>query len=221
MRVQTGHMLILHSYWLSLATYRVRIALHLKGIVFEERAHDLGKGEQNVPTFRQINPAGAVPALEGGTRKPLTQSLAILEWLEESYPTPPLLPPDAEGRAKVRSLFLLTAADTHPLVVPRVQAMLARQFGSDEAAGRAWSAHWFREGLVAYEAQLAPGAKRCHGDALSIADLALASHLIGVERFGVGLAEFPRTAAVGASLLALPAFAAAHPRFQLGAPGIE
>ncbi len=211
-------MLILHSFWLSLATYRVRIALDLKGVAFEERAHDLSKGEQHVPQFRKLNAAAAVPALEGGTKQPLTQSLAILEWLDETYPTPPLLPRDAEGRANVRSLFLLTAADTHPLVVPRVQARLARQFGSDETAGRAWSAHWFREGLVAYEARLAPGATRCHGEALSIADLALASHLIGVARFGVDLADFPRTAAVGEHLLAIPEFAAAHPRFQLGAP---
>jgi maleylacetoacetate isomerase len=214
-------MLILHSYWLSLATYRVRVALHLKRIAFDERAYDLTKGQQHEPAFRKLNPAGAVPALEGGTLQPLTQSLAILEWLEESYPTAPLLPADAEGRAKVRALFLLTAADTHPLVVPRVQARLAKQFGSDATTGRAWSAHWFREGLAAYEAQLAPGATRCHGEVLSIADLGLASHLIGVERFGVELAEFPRAAAVGASLFALPEFAAAHPRLQLGAPGIE
>ncbi len=214
-------MLILHSYWLSLATYRVRIALHLKGVAFEERPHDLLKGEQDQPEFRKLNPAGAVPALEGGTRQPLTQSLAILEWLEEIYPTPSLLPRDAEGRAKVRALFLLTAADTHPLVVPRVRARLAKQFGSDDAAGQAWSAHWFREGLAAYEAQLAPGLTRCHGEALSIADLGLASHLIGAARFGVDLAEFPRTEAVGASLFAIPEFAAAHPRLQLGAPGIE
>lgn len=214
-------MLILHTYWLSLATYRVRIALHLKGVAFEERAHDLTKGEHDLPEFRKLNPARAVPALEGGTRQPLTQSLAILEWLEESFPTPRLLPPDAESRAKVRSLFLLNAADTHPLAVPRVQARLAKQFGWDEAARRAWAAHWYREGLAAYEAQLAPGVTRCHGEVLSIADLALASHLIGVARFGVDLTEFPRTAAVGESLFAIPEFAAADPRFQLGAPGIE
>ena len=214
-------MLILHSYWLSLATYRVRVALHLKGVAYEERAHDLTKGEHHAPAFRQLNPASAVPALEGGTRQPITQSLAILEWLEESYPTPPLLPSDAEGRAKVRALFLLHAADTHPLAVPRVQAKLTQQFGSDAAAGRAWAAHWYREGLVAYEAQLAPGATRCHGEVLSIADLALASHLIGVSRFGVDLTEFPRTAAVGESLFAIPEFAAAHPRLQLGAPVVE
>lgn len=214
-------MLILHSFWLSLATYRVRIALHLKGIAYEEYAHDLSSGAQDLPAFRQLNPAGAVPALAGGTDQPLTQSLAILEWLEESHPTPPLLPPDAQGRAKVRALFLLTAADTHPLVVPRVQARLAQQFGADEAAGRDWSAHWFREGLGAYEAQLAPGATRCHSETLSIADLALASHLIGAARFGVDMTPFPRAAAVGESLFAIPEFAAAHPRFQLGAPGRE
>jgi maleylacetoacetate isomerase len=211
-------MLILHSFWLSLATYRVRIALNLKGVPFEELAHDLSTGAQHSPDFRKLNPAGAVPALEGGTLKPLTQSLAILEWLEDTYPTPPLLPHDREGRANVRSLFLLTAADAHPLVVPRVLARLATQFGSDAVAGRSWSAYWFREGLVAYEAQLAQGATRCHGEMLSIADSALASHLVGAARFGVALEEFPRTAAVGESLFAIPEFAAAHPRFQLGAP---
>lgn len=214
-------MLILHSFWLSLATYRVRIALNLKRVPFDERAHDLSKGEHATPAFLKLNPAKAVPALEGGTREPLTQSLAIVEWLEETYPTPSLLPADAEGRAKVRALFLLTAADTHPLAVPRVRAMLTRQFGADDDATLAWSAHWFREGLAAYEAQLAPGATRCHGETLSIADLGLASHLIGAARFGVELDDFPRTAGVGASLLALPEFANAHPRFQLGAPAIK
>lgn len=211
-------MLILHSFWLSLATYRVRIALDLKGIAFEEHAHDLSKGEHHTPGFLELNPAGAVPALEGGTRQPLTQSLAILEWLEQTYPTPALLPADAEGRAIVRSLFLLTAADAHPLVVPRVHARLTKQFGSDEAAGREWSAHWFREGLAAYEAQLAPGATRCYGEQLTIADLALASHLVGATRFEVNTNEFPRTAAVGAQLFEIPEFSAAHPRLQRGAP---
>ena len=211
-------MLILHSFWLSLATYRVRIALNLKGVPFEERAHDLITGAQHAPDFRKLYPAGAVPALEGATRKPLTQSLAILEWLEETYPTRPLLPQDREGRAIVRSLFMLTAADAHPLVVPRVQARLSVQFGSDEVAGRAWSAHWFREGLLAYEAQLTDGSTRCHGETLSIADLALASHLVGAARFDVDLAEFPRVASLGKHLFAIPEFAAAHPRVQLGAP---
>ncbi len=211
-------MLILHSFWLSLATYRVRIALNLKGLAFEERTHDLLQGDQHAPGFRAVNPAGAVPALEGATPQPLTQSLAIIEWLEETHPAPPLLPADAAGRAAVRAMALLTAADTHPLVVPRVRAQLTRRFGADEAAIADWAAHWFREGLAAYEALIPAGATRCHGGALSIADLALASHLIGAARFNVALDAFPRVAAVGAALMALPEFAAAHPTLQVDAP---
>ena len=141
-----------------------------------------------------------------------------MEWLEETHPEPALLPADAEGRARVRALFLLTAADTHPIVVPRVQKQLTERFGADEAARRAWSAHWFREGLAAYEALLEPGATRCHDNTLSLADLALASHLVGAERFGVDAAPFPKVAAIGAALFALPEVAAAHPRLQQGAP---
>ena len=211
-------MLILHSFWLSLATYRVRIALNVKGVAFAERTHDLTQGHQHSAAFRAVNPAGAVPALEGGTPEPLTQSLAILEWLEETHPAPALLPADPAGRAKVRSLFLLTAADTHPLVVPRVRNELARHFGADEAAGADWAAHWFREGLSAYEALLPANATRCHGEVLTLADLALASHLIGAARFGVDLAPFQRVSAIGTSLMALPVIAAAHPDLQKDAP---
>ncbi len=211
-------MLILHSFWLSLAAYRVRIGLRLKNVPFEERTHDLTQGAQHAAAFRAINPAGAVPALEGGTPEPLTQSLAILEWLEETYPTPPLLPPDAAGRAKVRAMFLLTAADTHPLVVPRVRKQLTERFGADEKAVADWAAHWFGEGLAAYEALLPEGATRCHGDALTIADLGLASHLIGAARFHVLLEAYPRVAAVGKSLMQVPEIAAAHPDLQIDAP---
>ncbi len=211
-------MLILHSFWLSLATYRVRVALNVKGVAFEERPHDLARGEQHAGDFRAINPIGAVPALQGATPEPLTQSLAIIEWLEETYPTPPLMPSDAAGRARVRALFQLTAADTHPLVVPRVRAQLAKRFGADDAAISQWAAHWFREGLAAYEALLPQGATRCHGTSLSIADLALASHLIGAARFDVGLDDYPRVAAVGEALMALPHIAAAHPDLQVDAP---
>jgi maleylacetoacetate isomerase len=210
-------MLILHGYWLSLAAYRVRAALKLKGVAFEERMHDLAGGDQHQPKFRALNPAGAVPALEGGTPEPLTQSLAILEWLEETHPTPPLLPPHAAARARVRAMFLLTAADAHPLVVPRVQKRLAAQFGADAAAGREWAAHWFREGLAAYEALLPEGATRCHNETLSVADLALASHLIGAERFGIDVSAFARVAVVGASLFELPEIESSHPRHQVGA----
>ena len=211
-------MLILHSYWLSLATYRVRIALRVKGVAFEERTYDLARGDQHAPEFRSLNPAGAVPALEGATRQPLTQSLSILEWLEETYPLPPLLPADAAGRATVRTLFLLTAADTHPIVVPRVRKRLKEQFSASDDAINEWAAHWFREGLAAYEALLPADATRCHDEQLSIADLALASHLIGAARFGVDVAPFPRVRAIGDALAALPEIAGSHPRLQVDAP---
>ena len=213
-------MIILHSFWLSLATYRVRIALNLKHVPFEERTHDLTQGHQHAAAFRKVNPAGAVPALEGATPEPLTQSLAILEWLEETYPTPALLPADAAGRAKVRAMFLLTAADTHPLVVPRVRAQLKLRFGADDEAGAHRAAHWFPDGENAYEAWLPEGATRCHAETLSIADLALASHLIGATRFNVTLDAYPRVARVGAALMAIPEFAAAHPNLQMDAPPI-
>lgn len=203
---------------MSLATYRVRIALHIKGVAFEERTHDLLQGQQHSPEYLSVNPAGSVPALEGATAVPLTQSLAILEWLEEVYPNAPLLPGDAAGRAKVRSMFLLTGADSHPLLVPRVRVQLAKRFGADQAAIVDWAAHWLREGLAAYEALLPEGATRCHAETLSIADLALASHLIGAARFNVALDAFPRVAAVGAALMALPEIAAAHPDRQIDAP---
>lgn len=212
-------MIILHSFWLSLATYRVRIALNLKRVKFEERAHDLTQGHHNAAEFRAVNPSGAVPALEGATPEPLTQSLAIIEWLEETYPDMALLPADAAGRAKVRAMFLVTAADTHPLAVPRVRAQLKRRFGVDDEAGADWAAHWFREGLAAYEGLIPDGATRCHAETLSIADLALASHLIGSARFNVSLGNYPRVARVGASIMAIPEIAAAHPDLQMDAPG--
>lgn len=211
-------MLILHSYWLSIATYRVRIGLALKQVPFEERTHDLLRGDQLQPGYRATNPAGAVPALEGGTAKPLTQSLAILEWLDETYPEPPLLPADAEGRARVRALFLLTAADTHPLVVPRVRKQLAARFGATDAAIADWAGHWFREGLAAYEASLDDGATRCHGEHVTIADIALASHLIGAARFEVDLQPFPRVRSIGDALMEVAAIAMAHPDRRIDAP---
>ncbi|MEO8938356.1 MAG: maleylacetoacetate isomerase [Burkholderiaceae bacterium] len=211
-------MLTLHSYHLSLATYRVRIALRLKKVAFRELTYDLARGDHLQPGYRALNPAGAVPALEGATKKPLTQSLAILEWLEETYPTPSLMPSDAEGRARVRTLFLLTAADTHPIIVPRVRKQLVQRFGADDTAIASWAAHWLDEGLIAYEATLEDGATRCYGETLTIADLGLASHLLGCARFDVDLAPYPRVRAIGASLDRIPEVAASHPGLQIDAP---
>lgn len=211
-------MLILHSYWLSIATYRVRIALNLKKVPFEERTYDLLKGDQHQPGFRALNPAGAVPALEGATKRPLTQSLAILEWLDETHPEPPLLPADAEGRARARALFQLTAADTHPLVVPRVRKQLADRYGADDAAIRDWAGHWFREGLKAYEGALDADGRYCVGDRLTIADIALASHLLGAARFDIDVSPFPNVKRIGDALAAIPEIAEAHPKNRIDAP---
>lgn len=209
----------LFSFWRSLATHRVRIALALKGIDIPETIIDLDRGDQNSPAFRKTNPMGAVPALVLDDGTVLTQSLAILEWIEETYPTPPLLPDGATARARIRALCAITAADTHPLVVPRVQGALSRMFGADDAARQAWAAHWFNEGLTAYETLLAPSAGRfCTADAPSLADCCLASHIAGSQRFKVDLFPFPTVRRLLETYTALPAFADAHPLRQPGAP---
>jgi maleylacetoacetate isomerase len=207
----------LHGFWRSLATYRVRIALGLKGVAVPETVVDLDAGDQHAPAFRALNPMGGVPALVLDDGTVLTQSLAILEWIEETYPAPPLLPDAAAARARVRALCAITAADTHPLVVPRVQGYLGRAFGADDAARRAWAAHWFTLGLQAYEAQVGAG-PFCAGDAPGMADACLASHVAGSERFGADLGPFPAVRRIQAACMALPAFAGAHPLRQPGAP---
>lgn len=207
----------LHGFWRSLATYRVRIALNLKGVAVPETMVDLDAGDQHVPSFRAINPMSAVPALVLDDGTMLTQSLAILEWIEETYPTPPLLPDAAAARARVRALCAITAADTHPLVVPRVQGYLGKTFGADDAARKAWAAHWFTLGLQAYEVQVGAG-PFCAGDAPGMADCCLASHVAGAERFGADLQPFPAVRRIQGACMALPAFADAHPLRQPGAP---
>ena len=211
--------MILHGFWRSLATFRVRIALNLKGIERTEIMHDLDAGDQHDPAFRALNPAGAVPALVDGDGPALTQSLAILEYLEETHPAPPLLPPDPRGRARVRALCATTAADSHPLVVPRVQTWLRTEWAIDEDRRTAWNRHWFGEGLKVYESALAAVSGRfCHDDAPTLADLCLASHVAGAQRFGVDLLPFPAVRRIHEACMALPAFADAHPRRQPGAP---
>ena len=209
--------MLLHGFWRSLATYRVRIALNLKGVTVPETMVDLDAGDQHAPAFRAVNPMGAVPALvlEDGTV--LTQSLAILEWIEEALPGAALLPNGAAARARVRALCAITAADTHPLVVPRVQGELGRRFGADDAARKAWAAHWFTLGLQAYEAQVGAGPFTA-GEAPGMADACLASHVAGAERFGADLQPFPAVRRIQAACMALPAFADAHPLRQPGAP---
>ena len=209
--------MILHSFWRSLATYRVRIALNLKGLTVTDTNIDLDAGDQHTPHYRAINPMGAVPALILDDGTILTQSLAILEYLEETHPTPALLPPDAPTRARIRALCAITAADTHPLVVPRVQKRLA-EHGLTEDQRKAWAAHWFTQGLIAYEAQLAHATAFATGPTPTLADICLASHVAGSQRFGADLTPYPTVLAIHGRCMALPAFATAHPLKQPGAP---
>lgn len=210
----------LFSFWRSLATYRVRIALNLKGAPVPETMIDLDRGDQHDTAFRTTNPMGAVPALVLDDGAVLTQSLAILEWIEETYPAPPLLPQAPADRARVRALCAITAADSHPLVVPRVQAYLGKAFGADDAAKQAWAAHWFRQGLEAYETLLAasPRGAFTWGDAPGMADCCLASHVAGAQRFKVDLAPYATVHRIHDACMAIPAFVTAHPLKQPGAP---
>lgn len=211
----------MYGFWRSAATFRVRTALNLKGLAFEETMIDLDAGEQYAPGFLAINPAAAVPALFVDDGPPLTQSLAILEYLEELYPDPPLLPADPRGKARVRSLALLFAADHHPLIVPRIRRYLADALEIDNAGRTEWIKHWFREGLVQGEARLAgdPATGRfCHGDTPTFADLCLMSQVFGARGFKVSTADLPTIERIIDACLALDAFAKAAPLRQPGAP---
>jgi maleylacetoacetate isomerase len=214
-------MLKMYGFWRSAASFRVRIALNLKGLAFEEMMVDLDAGEQHADAFLAVNAAGAVPALFVDDGPPLTQSLAILEYLEETHPAPALLPADARGRARVRALALIFAADHHPLIVPRIRRYLAEVLEIDDAGRTAWIRHWFREGLVQAEAKLsgAPETGRfCHGDAPTIADVCLISQVMGARGFKVTTADLPTVDRIAKACLELDAFARAAPLRQPGAP---
>jgi maleylacetoacetate isomerase len=211
----------MYGFWRSAASFRVRIALNLKSLAYEETMVDIDVGDQYVPAYKAINPQSAVPSLFVDDGPPLTQSLAILEYLEETHPTPALLPADARGRARVRSLALLFAADHHPLIVPRIRRYLTEELKVNDEQRNAWVRHWFREGLVQGEARLAkdPATGRfCHGDAPSIADLCLISQVMGAKGFKVDIADLPTVSRIAEACLALDAFARALPLRQPGAP---
>ncbi len=201
----------LHGYFRSTATWRVRIGLHLKGLAFETAAHDLRAGAQRHPDYLALNPQGLVPALELADGTVLTQSLAILEWLEETHPAPPLLPADPIGRARARAVALAIAADLHPVqnlgVLKRVEALA----GAD--ATRQWAHDTIRQGLLAVEAMIAP-APHALGAAITLADLVIVPQLGNARRFGVDLGPFPGIRAVEAAVADHPAFLAARPEAQ-------
>ncbi|BEV01261.1 maleylacetoacetate isomerase [Novosphingobium olei] len=206
----------LHTYWRSGAAWRVRIALGLKGLDYESLPCDLRLGEQKGDGFAALNPQNLVPALEAGGLV-LTQSLAIIEWLEEIYPKPPLLPQGAGGRSIVRAMAQAVACDTHPLHNLRVLGALRDQFVASEAQLSAWAAQWITQGLVALEAMVTRhGDGFAYGNAPGMADCCLIPQLYSARRFGVDLASFSRLLAVEARCEALPAFAAAHAQVQPG-----
>jgi maleylacetoacetate isomerase len=215
----------LFSFWRTSATYRVRVALNLKGVQTQERNVNLDAGEQRGEAFLKINPMAAIPALvdrgAGQPPTPLTQSLAILEFLDETYPAPALLPADAHGRARVRSLALMLAADTHPLITPRVRKYLTTAGSFDDAAWRAWQIHWFSTGLHALEQRLASEPETgtfCHGDTPTIADICLASIVVVMRVFKIEVAGIPTVLRTMAACEQLDAFAKADPSRQVGAP---
>jgi maleylacetoacetate isomerase len=211
----------LFSFWRSLATYRVRIALNLKGLVPDEVIQvNLLKGEQRQAEFRAVNPMMAIPALVDGDGPALFESLAIIEYLDETHPNPPLLPRDAKGRARVRGLSQIVACDSHPLIVPRVRDYLEHEFKLDEATRTKWCQHWHTAALTALEAHLQDAAtgRYCHGDAITLADICLASQAAGAKFFAVDTAPFPNFTRIANALSAIDAFARAHPLKQPGAP---
>jgi maleylacetoacetate isomerase len=213
----------LYGFWRSLATYRVKVALALKGIEVDEVSIDLLKGEQHDKEFTAVNPQAVVPALvldDGGP--PLFQSLAILEYLEETRPQPPLLPKDARGRARVRGLALISVADGHPLVVPRIRSYLDKEMHQDEAARNKWLAHWTLKALEAIEGHLKSEKETgrfCHGDSVTLADICLAGQVIGAAGyFKCDLSSVPTAMRIYEECMKIEAFSRAHPLRQPGAP---
>jgi maleylacetoacetate isomerase len=206
-----------YGYWRSNAMYRLRVALNLKGIAYREIPVNLDAGEQHAPDFVARNPMAAVPALIDGDLPPLTQSLALLEYLEERYPEPPILPADARGRARVRALAATVAADTHPLIVPRVRHYLTDRGGFDADAFRAWVTHWVGQGLEGLEANLAhsPETGRfCHGDRITIADICVSGLALIGRVFKLDVPKTPVLSVIVDRSLAEDASARADPSRQ-------
>ena len=211
-------MLKLYSYWRSSAAYRVRIALGLKGIAWESVSVHLVRdgGEQRKPSYRRINPQGRVPALEHDGRV-LTQSLAIIEYLDETWPEPALLPSTAAARARVRALAQLIACDIHPLNNLRVLQYIGKEFGQSEDARNDWYRHWIADGFDALEALLAASpetGRYCHGDTPGLADVLLVPQVYNARRYQCDLAAYRTITRIDQACSALPAFESARPERQ-------
>ena len=207
--------MILYDFFRSSAAYRVRIALNLKGLPAERRFVHLRKGEQRAEAYLAVNPQGLVPTLIDGDVH-LTQSLAIIEYLDEKYPSPPLLPQSAADRAWVRALALSIACDIHPLDNLRVLKYLDRELQIDEPRRDEWYRHWIRVGFGALESHLATRVtgRYCLGDSPTLADICLVPQVANANRLKVALEPYARIRAVNNACLALPAFDAARPENQ-------
>jgi len=206
----------LYGYFRSSAAFRLRIALNLKRLEYENVFVHLRRGEQREAAFLGVNPQGLVPALEvDGTR--LIQSLPIIEYLEERHPKPPLLPTDAAGRARVRGLAAIVACDIHPINNLRVLRYLHRELGHDEDAIGRWYNHWIDEGFRALERLLADDPRTgtfCHGESPGLADVALVPQVVNAERYRLDLSPFSTIRRIFETCMKLDEFAAAHPQHQ-------
>ncbi len=209
----------LYGYWRSSASYRIRIALALKGLAYETVAVDLRSGQHRQDPYLEHNPQGLVPLLEDGERR-ISQSMAILEYLEERYPHPPLLPADLLQRARVRSLCALIACEIHPLNNLRVLQHLRTDCGWEEDAVERWYRHWIREGFALLERELRACAGRyCVGDRITMADVFLVPQVYNARRFCCPLDPFPTILRIDRACQEHMAFAQAHPDRQPDAPG--
>ena len=209
------------TYWRSLATFRVRMALNLKNLEAEEIEVDLHAGQQLKPEFAAINPMKAIPVLIDDDGTSLHQSLPIMEYLDERYPDPALLPRDPAGRARVRALAQMTVADSHPLVVPRVRTDLASRFGATPEQVNAWARTWLTAGLDAYETSLSRDKETgdfCHGNTITIADICLVSHAAGTRFFDGSIDAHPTVKRIVERCMGDERIARAHPLRQPGAP---
>ncbi len=213
--------LILYDYWRSSAGYRVRIALNLKELDYQHESVHLVRegGEQKMPAYRAINPQGLVPALQVGSET-LTQSLAIIEWLDERYPEPALLPATAIAKAKVRALALMVACDIHPLNNLRVMKWLKQEAELTDETYMRWYHHWIIEGFTAFEKQLVlyqGNSQFCAGEQAGIADICLIPQVYNAERFNCDISNFPRIKKIAEYCRKIPAFEKALPENQADA----
>ena len=211
----------LYGFWLSLATYRVRVALALKGVEAEQQYINLLQGVQHGDDYKAVNPQSVVPALVIDDGPPLFQSLAIIEYLEETSPEPPLLPKDPRGRARVRGLSMIVACDAHPLIVPRIRNYLEREMHLDEAARNRWLQHWTLKALEALEAHLAnerETGRFCHGDTPTMADICLASQVFAAGYFDTPTTGVATVKRIFDECMKIDAFDRSQPTKQPDAP---